>query len=116
MIREDRSDPYWWDNLPKDNIVSLGIQTNDSEFPEYKLTCPEDHNYQFYHYKWKKITFGSGKEHTEERIAIGMVTDSCGSAEEIMIGPDIQATHTTTNVLRDGRNLELHGIRLAEIN
>ncbi|RLG44711.1 MAG: hypothetical protein DRN81_03875 [Thermoproteota archaeon] len=112
-IIEDRSDPYFWNNLSKDNIKSMIIEHVEQNI-QYSLTKPENHNFRFFHYKKKKIAFGS-ENRTKEYYGIGMVINQWGDFVSIEVSSDGTVRSSFDNVIAEGRNLELHDIRLEEI-
>lgn len=112
-IFENRNDPDFWVDLPKRGISSLSVQlTGDVK---HTLKNSKSHNYQFFHYKWKKITFGGGRDSVKEAYGVGMVTDKNGDCQVLEVRPDGSVLAFKSNVIEVGRNLDLHGIILEEI-
>jgi hypothetical protein len=114
-ISEDRSDPDFWVNLPKKNISSLSVQLTADLNIKHTLKASKSHNYQFFHYKWKKITLSGGTSNTKEAYGIGMITNKNGDCQVLKIRSDGSVFAFASNVIEVGRNLDLHGIRLEEI-
>ncbi len=117
-LYEDRSDPYWWDNLPKKWITSLSVQITNPHSLKHTLKASKNHNYQFFHYKKRRKTFGlgSGIQTTKDiAFGIGMITDKNGDCMVMEARPDGSIFSFKSNVVETGRNLDLHGIRLEEI-
>lgn len=114
-ISEDRSDPDFWVKIPKKHISSLSVQMIGNSSLKHTLKASKNHNYQFFHYKWKKITFGGGMDNTEEAYGIGMVISKDGDCQILEVRPDGSVFAFKSNVVEAGRNLGLHGIKLEEI-
>lgn len=113
-ILENRKDPYFWENLPKKYITSLSVVLPNLDL-KHTLKSSKNHNYQFFHYKRKKITFGGGVEKVKESYGIGMVTNRNGDCQVLEVRPDGSVFAFASNVIEVGRNLGLHGIKLEEI-
>lgn len=113
-ILEDRRDPNFWEKLPKKHITSLSVQLPNLDM-KHTLKASKNHNYQFFHYKRKKITFGGGREKVKEYYGIGMVTNRNGDCQVLEVRPDGTVFAFASNVIEVGRNLDLHGIKLEEI-
>ena len=113
-ILENRSDPDFWELIPKKGITSLSVQLTHLGIA-HTLKNSKVHNYQFFHYKWKKITFGGGKDSVKEAYGIGMVTSKNGDCQVLEVRPDGSVYAFKSNVIEVGRNLDLHGIVLEEI-
>lgn len=116
-LYEDRSDPHWWDNLPKKWITSLSVQITNPHSLKHTLKASKNHNYQFFHYKKRELLWGGGaeKEIRDIAFAIGMVTDKNGDCQVLEVRPGGSVFAFKSNVVETGRNLDLHGIKLEEI-
>jgi hypothetical protein len=116
-IYEDRSDPHWWNNLDKKWISSLSVQITNPHSLKHTLKASKNHNYQFFHYKKRKMFFSGGadKQPRDVAFAIGMVTDKSGDCQILEVRPDGSVFAFKSNVVEAGRNLDLHGIKLEEI-
>lgn len=114
-ILENRTDPNFWETILKKNISSLSVQLTSDLNIKHTLKASKNHSYQFFHYKWKKITFGGGADNVKEAYGIGMVTNKNGDCQVLEVRPDGSVFAFASNVIEVGRNLDLHGIRLEEI-
>lgn len=115
-LYEDRSDPYWWDNLPKKWITSLSVQITNPHSLKHTLKASKSHNYQFFHYKKRELIWGGvGKQSRDVAFAIGMVTNKNGDCQVLEVKPGGSVFAFKSNVIEAGRNLNLHGIKLEEI-
>ncbi len=133
-IVEDRSQKYCWDNLPKDDIIAMGIlydplllNERDYEGKQFRITnIPQhlilkgskNHNYRFFQYKTVEMRTASKKSpggRYEVNLTIGMVVDKQGHCVvlEAMPGVVIRTYYTTVHHLR--LNLDLFEINLNEI-
>ena len=136
-VVEDRTDSYFWDNLPnKENITAMGIlydplilneRTQDGK--QLRLTdIPQSlilkgskrHNYRFFQFKTIDLQVGAsqdqGSGRYEVNLTIGMVIDKEGHCVVLEAMRDINIKIYYTTVRSLGLNLDLFEIDLNEIN
>jgi len=135
-VVEDRTDSYFWDNLPnKGDITAMGIlydplilnerdqdgkQLRLSDIPQsLVLKGSKKHNYRFFQFKTVDLQLGKSKERRSGRhevnLTIGMVVDKEGHCIVLEAMPEvnIKTYYTTVHSLR--LNLKLFEIKLEEI-
>lgn len=125
VIDEDRSDPLWWDNLDKSDILALGMIPLDEDGNPTcdvlgvmidMLNNPNARN-KFFHFKKAKMEFGVGMDMSSIKgvsCVVGMVTNNGGSAIMYELFPDGHAEKHYVNVVDMKLNLEQQGINLTE--
>jgi len=113
-ITEKIDEVDFWTNAKKDNIVALKIKRL-SNGTEIGLVNTNDNNYQFFSFKRKVIVMGNGKNDVKEFHGIGMITDVDGNYHGIEIAETGKLRKWFGNVIDEGRNLKLHGVKLEEI-
>jgi len=117
-IYEDRSDPDCWVKLPKKNISAIGIEVYHPYHTTHMLDS-RGRNCRFFQYKRRSKSFGltSGVISTTDlAMGVGMVFNSAGDCIVLEVDPDGSCTVEMRNVIEDGRNLDLHGIDLTELD
>ena len=132
---EDRNRGDFWDRLPKDNIMSLGIlydplilnerdidgrQLRISNLPQQLLLKgSERHNYRFFQYKTADLQVGASKDRNSGRhevnLTVGMVVDKRGHCIILEAMPNVVIRTYYTTVYDLGLNLDLFEINLSEI-
>jgi hypothetical protein len=135
-IAEDRKDVKCWDNLPKENIIAIGIiydplvlnEKDENGKPLRLSNVPQQlilkgsqrHNYRFFQFKTVDIQVGDLKDRKtgrhEVNLTVGMVVDKEGHCIvlEAMPNVSIRTYYTTVYSLR--LNLELFEIDLDKIS